>query len=77
MNQPLFGDKNVGLFGFGERGEEVEREVWTQKEKEGRRCFRVGLIRCRKLERGMSKHRGQEKNMLTFLEERQLIYFFN
>lgn len=25
MNQPLFGDKNVGLFGFGERGEEGER----------------------------------------------------
>lgn len=75
MNQPLLGDKNVGLFGLGKG----DRELRWKKRSRGRRCLQ-GLIGCRKLRslgqlRGISKCRGQVKNVLTFLEGWQFIFW--
>lgn len=42
MNQPLLGDKNVDLFGLGERGEEVEGKFRWKKKGEGEDAFKWG-----------------------------------
>lgn len=48
MNQPLLVDKNVGLFGFWERGEEVEGKFRWKKKRGGEKMLSIGADRMQK-----------------------------
>jgi len=63
MTQPLLGDKNVGLFGFWERGEEVEGKFKWKKKRGREKMLSSGAGRMQKdgkarWLRGIRKYRG-------------------
>lgn len=56
MNQPLLGDKNVGLFGFWERGDEVEGKFRWKKKRGGEKMLSSGADRMQKVSKpGLTK----------------------